>query len=97
MIGHKRGSPIPTWRRVLTKRPGQCLPRALVFIGGLFRINIERPKVDYTKYLGPDWTPSYENMSTYVFNHVCWMVKYSLSTYIQFLIGYTSRHVVGSP
>ena len=76
MIGHKMGTPMRRWRRMLTKYPGQFLPRALVFVSGIIWIDIERPEVDYREYLGPDWTPSYEGASTLLFNHSSWMVGF---------------------
>ena len=36
-------------------------------------INYMHPKVCYKKYLGPDWTPSYENPSTIISNHVSYL------------------------
>ena len=55
MIGHKQGSPISNTKRMLVKKPGQYLPRLLIFFAGVVWIKVERPKVDYTKYLGPEW------------------------------------------
>jgi 1-acyl-sn-glycerol-3-phosphate acyltransferase len=34
---------------------------------------IRKPNVSYKKYLGPDWTPSYDKFSTVVANHCCWL------------------------
>jgi hypothetical protein len=69
MIGHKAGQPLHPIRRLLTKKPGQYLPRLLILIANVYWIRIERPQIDYKKWLGSDWTPSYENASTYVVNH----------------------------
>lgn len=75
MIGHKSGEPLHPLRRILTKTPGQYLPRLLIFIAGVVWIGIERPKVDYSKYLGPDWKPTYTGTSTFISNHQSWIVK----------------------
>ena len=75
MIGHVPGQPLHPIRRVLTKVPGQYLPRFLIFVSQLYWIRVERPEVDYSKYLGPDWSPTYEGASTYVVNHSSWMVS----------------------
>ncbi len=40
---------------------------------GLFYYKRLRPNVDYSKYLGPDWKPSYATPSTVVCNHSSWM------------------------
>ena len=77
MLGHKSGTPLPRWRRVMTKSMGQWLPRSIIFIAGISYIDIERPSIDYRIYLGPDWTPTYEGASTLVFNHACWTVLYN--------------------
>ena len=31
----------------------------------------ERPKVDYSRFLGPDWKPKYDGAGIYVANHTC--------------------------
>jgi hypothetical protein len=74
MLGHEPGKPLHPIRRLLTKKPGQWLPRLLIFLGNVVWISVERPKIDYSVYLGPDWEPSYENASTYVVNHSIWIV-----------------------
>jgi 1-acyl-sn-glycerol-3-phosphate acyltransferase len=45
----------------------------LIFFARVYWIKIERPKIDYKKWLGPDWEPSYDNASTYVVNHQIWI------------------------
>ena len=47
----------------------------MVFWAGLSRINIERPEIDYTKYLGEDWVKTYEGESTLINNHSSWFVN----------------------
>lgn len=75
MIGHVAGQPLHPLRRILTKKPGQYLPRLLIFFSNIWWIKVERPVVDYSKFLGPDWKPTYEGTSTYVVNHSAWMVS----------------------
>ena len=43
--------------------------------GGMYNYKYEKVKVDYSKYLGPDWKPEYEGTSTIVCNHSSWMVS----------------------
>ncbi len=69
MIGHQGGKPLHPLRRVLSKKPGQYLPRLLIFFAGVVWIKVERPEADYSKYLGPDWKPTYEGASTLISNH----------------------------
>ena len=33
----------------------------------------EKNNFDYSKYLGPDWKPTYDSPSSYVCNHSCWL------------------------
>lgn len=33
---------------------------------------MNRPKVDYSKWLGPDWKPTYEGATIYISNHQSW-------------------------
>jgi hypothetical protein len=47
MIGHVPGKPLHPIRRMLTKKPGQYLPRLLIFIAKVYWIRIERPEIDY--------------------------------------------------
>ena len=67
---------------MLVKKTGQFLARLLILFAGLVKINVERPKIDYSYYLGPDWEPTYEGESTLVNNHSSWFV---ISSHISFL------------
>ena len=40
---------------------------------GIVHIKIERPEIDYSKYLGPDWKKVYEGETTLVLNHSSWV------------------------
>ena len=68
-IGYKRGSPISPQRRYFIKLAGKIVGRALLFTMGVTYINVERPEIDYTKYLGPDWKKVYDIETTLVTNH----------------------------
>jgi hypothetical protein len=99
MIFHKRGTPMPAWKRWLSRSPGIPLSRLLVFFAGIFWIKTERPKFDYKKYLGPDWKPKYTGASTLLFNHTTWTVHthqhYSFNLYPTNFIGHINWNVVG--
>jgi hypothetical protein len=73
MITHTRGTPMPKWKRYLIWQP-YFLPRWLIFFAGVVWIKVERPKIDYKQFLGPDWKPKYEGASTLLFNHTSWSV-----------------------
>jgi len=44
----------------------------LLFGPAMLWYKVERVKIDYKPYLGPDWTPSYNGASTIVGNHSSW-------------------------
>lgn len=44
----------------------------LLFGPAMLWYKVDRVKVDYKPYLGPDWTPSYNGASTIVGNHSSW-------------------------
>lgn len=48
----------------------------MVLIGGLVWVDYEYVSTgegDYSKWLGPDWKPTWTNAGTIISNHVCWM------------------------
>lgn len=50
--------------------------RAILFVLGLFWIKLDYVSTgegDYSRWLGPDWKPSWDNPSTIVSNHISWM------------------------
>ena len=56
----------------------------IFFAPGIYWLNIVRPKVDYSKYLGPEWKgPRYDRCSTVVSNHQSW-IDIGLVTYLKF-------------
>lgn len=44
-----------------------------MFLMGYLWIKVERPQVNWEKYLGKDWNPTYEGASTYVSNHTSYI------------------------
>jgi 1-acyl-sn-glycerol-3-phosphate acyltransferase len=67
---NKGGQPLTGWRFFVVKKVAQYTARSCTFVGcGLFHYTIERPFVEWKKYLGPQWTASYENASTIISNH----------------------------
>lgn len=68
------------------------MPRVMVLLSGVWWIKVERPKVDWTVYLGPTWTPMYDGASTIVLNHSNWIVNATLS--LSIFVGYPSANVV---
>lgn len=70
LIGNKKGQPNPRWKVLIFKYTAIWFSRAAgMAAAGLFIIRHERVKIDYSKYLGPDWKASYNGASTYLSNH----------------------------
>ena len=59
-IGHTWGQPVASWRRTLIFYCTAPIFRAVIFVIGIYWVDKKRVKVDYSKYLGPDWKPSFE-------------------------------------
>ena len=56
----------------------------IFFIPGLYYLDIQRPQIDYKKYLGPEWKgPRYDRSSTVVSNHQSW-IDIGIVTYLKF-------------
>lgn len=47
--------------------------RLIAFLSGVYYYKYKKINVDYTKYLGPDWTPTNRKPSTYLANHSVWL------------------------
>jgi 1-acyl-sn-glycerol-3-phosphate acyltransferase len=74
MFGHQEGQALAPRKQKFLKKFTQLVSRVVLFVGpGLWYYKTQKPKVDYAKYLGPDWVPSYENPSTIVANHQSWV------------------------
>lgn len=75
MIGENRGREhIPAWKTKALKYLTLWTAKVILIFGPMMlTYEVERPNVDYKKYLGPDWKPSYEKPSTIVANHSCWV------------------------
>ena len=78
MIGHKRGQNVSLIRIKLVKGVSKYSGRIICLMGGLVRIKSERPNIDYSKYLGPDWVKRYDGESTIINNHMSWFVNISI-------------------
>ena len=61
MIGVKMGEPLPKWRENLIKIVIWPFTRIHLLCSGMPFIGWQfRPDVDYSKWLGPDWKPTFE-------------------------------------
>ena len=55
------------------KVPGKLTVRFCLLTVGVFWLEHRISEVDYSKYLGKDWKPTYEKPTTVIGNHSCWM------------------------
>lgn len=74
MIGHKQGTPLAKWRYTIIKYLIKPFSRLHMLMSGVFWVTQEqRRDIDYSKYLGPDWKPSFEGAGILVINHQSWL------------------------
>lgn len=69
----KDGDPLAKWQLRIIKPWNAYISRLMLFAGNVFWIHSEKLKVDYSKYLGPDWKMTYDNPTVIVKNHSCYM------------------------
>ena len=69
MIGQEKNVPITKWRRRLLVKQYWYTAKLMM----LAPIYIKKKFVDYSEYLGPDWTASFENPGSIVANHQCFL------------------------
>ena len=75
---------MPKWKRLYFKLLTKFVSRMMLLAGaGMPYYKLERPNVDWKKYLGPDWKPSYESPSTVIANHSSW-IDICLMTILKF-------------
>jgi len=74
VIGHTFGTPLGDNRRRLIRVNGQITGGLLTrLVGAIFQKIENDYTIDYKKWLGPDWKPSYEPKCTIVSNHINWI------------------------
>lgn len=68
-IGYKHDTPLDPWRRKTITWACKVYAYICLYCTGIFVSNFNKKHFDYSKYLGPEWKPSYENASTIICNH----------------------------
>ena len=63
-------------------------------IFGCFGFSTQRPKVDYSKWLGPDWKPTYEGASMLVSNHTSWNEMFNTFLFVRPMPGFVAKQGV---
>ena len=61
---------------------------------GVISFKTYRPKVDYSKWLGPDWKPHYDGASMYVSNHTSWYEMFLTFLFVRPMPGFVAKHSV---
>lgn len=70
MIGYKDGTKMGPFRNFMVNTMGQIFCRVeLLNLGFTWIDFIHDDSVDYKKYLGPDWKPSFDGATTMISNH----------------------------
>ena len=67
-----------------------CMRFFMPFFGCL-SATTSRPKVDYSKWLGPDWKPHYEGASMIVSNHNSWNEVFNTFLFIRPMPGFIAK------
>ena len=70
----KKGEPITGWKSDAIKWLCMCSSRVTMFCVGVTNVKVEKVKVDYSKYLGPDWKEDVNaKPGSVVCNHQSWV------------------------
>ena len=70
---HKKGTPYTGLEYTLISKMCSWSARNAILMMSGFAVREIRPQIDYKKYLGEDWKPTYERPGTIVSNHQCWL------------------------
>jgi hypothetical protein len=73
LLGVNRKKPLSKWRLKILSATRFLLSRAHLMACGCYSIQKVLPDVDYKKYLGPDWKPTYSKSGIQVSNHTSWL------------------------
>lgn len=73
VIGSKSDEPLAKWRVGIMALVRFFLSRPHFLMCGIASIKKVVPKVDYSKYLGPEWTATYNKSGIQVANHTSWL------------------------
>ena len=71
MIGQDKNAVLHPVRHYLIAGLVGFWSRPFLALQGVFFLKHDKPTVDYRKWLGPDWKPTYDGAGIYVANHQC--------------------------
>jgi lysophosphatidylcholine acyltransferase / lyso-PAF acetyltransferase len=72
-IGHKKGDIVSKWRQKGIFYSTTMLFRLLILVIGVTWVTKDRRKVDYSKYLGKEYKPTFKGHGVVVCNHQSWI------------------------
>lgn len=97
MIGHTPGSKVGKMRTFILKWSIRILVRTIMYCAGIIYISTkqdEETKIDYKKYLGPDWKiDTKQSAGIQVANHTCFLDVCTMG-YLQFPISMVSSEAI---
>lgn len=70
---NKKGAPYTGIKSDIIRFTTMCAARNIITCMSCWSIEVEERKVDYSKYLGPDWKCSFKNATAVVSNHLSWI------------------------
>ena len=70
---NKKGAPYTGIKAEIIRISNKYAAKLVINCMSCFNIEIEIRKVDYSKYLGPDWKCSFNNATAVVANHQSWV------------------------
>jgi len=68
--------------------------RLIFLVVGIYSWTTRRPKVDYSKWLGPDWKPTYEGASMLISNHTGFIEIFMTFLFIRPMPGFISKNTI---
>ena len=79
-----------TRRWLILQNTCLCM-RVFIRIFGVSSCSTRRPEVDYKKWLGPDWKPTYEGASMIVSNHQTWTDIFNSFLFVRPMPGFIAK------
>jgi len=68
-LSHKKHEPYTGWKLAVVSYSCRITARIVLFTMSMFYIEEKRVKLDYSKWLGPDWECSFDKPGTVISNH----------------------------
>ena len=83
----------PTRKWLIINMTCWCMRVFMPFFGCM-SATTSRPKVDYRKWLGPDWTPTYDGASIIISNHNSWNEVFNTFLFVRPMPGFIAKESI---